>query len=186
MAHLESASLRALAHPLRTRLVAALRLHGPSTATALAQRLGTNSGATSYHLRQLADAGLVEEDPERGTARDRWWRSSHEGTTLTATDFTDDPDDRAAADWLTRHYARQRHRWNEDWLDVAETWPTAWREASSQSDAWLELTAEQLAALNAELLEVIARHKSAADPTDPAAERVVVLLASFPQPEPRI
>ena len=60
----DSRQLRVLAHPLRSRLLGALRHGGPATATALAARLGTNSGATSYHLRQLAEAGLVEDDPE--------------------------------------------------------------------------------------------------------------------------
>src|SRR5688500_3139681 len=73
-------TLRALTHPLRTRLLSSLRLHGPSTASQLAERLGVNSGATSYHLRQLADAGLVVEDAERGNARDRWWRAAHKRT----------------------------------------------------------------------------------------------------------
>ena len=97
--------LRVLAHPLRTRLLGALRFHGPATSTALAARLGTNSGATSYHLRQLAEAGLVEDDPERSNGRDRWWRAAHDATSWTSADFEDDPDARAADDWLLRHQA---------------------------------------------------------------------------------
>ena len=56
---LDSHKLRVLAHPLRSRLLATLRAEGPATATSLAATLGTNSGATSYHLRQLAEAGLA-------------------------------------------------------------------------------------------------------------------------------
>ena len=97
--------LQVLAHPLRTRLLGALRLHGPATSTALAARLGTNSGATSYHLRQLAEAGLIEDDPERSNGRDRWWRAAHDATSWTSADFEDDPDARAADDWLLRHHA---------------------------------------------------------------------------------
>ncbi len=69
--------LRGLAHPLRLRALDALRLDGPSTATALARRLGVNSGATSYHLRQLASYGYIEEATELGTRRDRYWRARH-------------------------------------------------------------------------------------------------------------
>ena len=69
--HPDTRQLRVLAHPLRSRLVGALRFHGPATATQLAARLGTNSGATSYHLRQLAEVGLVEDDAERSSGRDR-------------------------------------------------------------------------------------------------------------------
>ena len=43
---LDTTALRTLAHPLRSRLLTQLRLHGPATATSLAGTLGTNSGAT--------------------------------------------------------------------------------------------------------------------------------------------
>lgn len=66
--------LRGLAHPVRMRVLAALRTAGPSTATALAQRLGLNSGATSYHLRQLAAYGFIVEADDLGNRRDRFWR----------------------------------------------------------------------------------------------------------------
>jgi DNA-binding transcriptional ArsR family regulator len=63
---LDPGALKILAHPLRSRLLTALRLHGPATATELATTLATNTGATSYHLRKLASVGLVEEtDGER-------------------------------------------------------------------------------------------------------------------------
>ena len=55
-------SLKALAHPLRLELLELLRFEGPSTASALARRVGESSGATSYHLRQLARHGYIEED----------------------------------------------------------------------------------------------------------------------------
>ncbi|HWH01466.1 MAG TPA: helix-turn-helix domain-containing protein, partial [Pilimelia sp.] len=76
-ARLTGAQLRVLAHPLRSRLLGSLRVHGPQTATALAARLRTNTGAASYHLRQLAGAGLVAEETGRGRGRERWWRAAH-------------------------------------------------------------------------------------------------------------
>ncbi|MCY1140187.1 winged helix-turn-helix domain-containing protein [Actinoplanes sp. Pm04-4] len=79
---LDPRTLRGLAHPLRVRMLNLLRERGPSTASKLAERLGQSSGATSYHLRQLAAYGFVEEDPDRGTARERWWRAAHQRTTL--------------------------------------------------------------------------------------------------------
>jgi len=74
------AGLRALSHPVRLRILGMLRTSGPATATTLARRLDLNTGATSYHLRQLAEHGFIEEDAERGNARDRWWRAAHEST----------------------------------------------------------------------------------------------------------
>ena len=71
------AGLKALSHPVRLRMLGLLRAEGPATATALAARLGLNSGATSYHLRQLAAHGFVEDDASRGNGRDPWWRAAH-------------------------------------------------------------------------------------------------------------
>src|SRR3954453_7378222 len=79
-----AAGLRALSHPTRLKMLMLLRLEGPATATGLAGKLQLNTGATSYHLRQLAQHGFIEEDTERGNARDRWWRAAHEST---RTDF---------------------------------------------------------------------------------------------------
>lgn len=67
------AELRALAHPLRLRLLDLLSRE-PATSSILARRLGESSGATSYHLRALEKAGWIEEDTERGRGRERWWR----------------------------------------------------------------------------------------------------------------
>src|SRR5690606_34588991 len=78
----DAMALRALAHPQRLRMLGMLRVDGPATATSLAQRMGLNSGATSYHLRQLARHGFIVEDETRGNARDRWWRAAHESTVM--------------------------------------------------------------------------------------------------------
>src|SRR5688500_2064671 len=70
---LSAREVRALAHPLRLRMLEVLRA-GPATATMLARELNESSGATSYHLRELEKGGFIEDDSERGNARDRWWR----------------------------------------------------------------------------------------------------------------
>ena len=73
VAPMGSAQLRALAHPLRMQLLHVLHTEGPATATQLARRLGKSSGSTSYHLRALHRAGLLEE-AERQDGRERWWQ----------------------------------------------------------------------------------------------------------------
>lgn len=71
----DPAALRALAHPLRQRILRALAENGPATSTTLGELLGENTGATSYHLRQLAEHGFIEEAPELAKGKERWWRS---------------------------------------------------------------------------------------------------------------
>lgn len=68
-----AAQLRALAHPLRLQLLQVLSAEGPATASQLGRRLGESSGATSYHLRALHRAGMVE-DAEQRNGRERWWQ----------------------------------------------------------------------------------------------------------------
>ena len=184
--HLDSAQLRVLAHPLRSRLLSALRAFGPATATELAQRLQTNSGATSYHLRQLAEVGLIEEQSEDAGGRRRCWRAAHEFTSYRESAFEDDPDDRAAVDWLLGHHIRLVQRWMEDWLESRREWPKDWRDAADQSDYEFALTPEGLAALNRDLHAVIERHRTQADPSAPDAEKCAIVLQSFPMPAPRL
>ncbi|WP_372352254.1 hypothetical protein [Streptomyces sp. KL116D] len=46
----------------------------------MARQFDLDSGAASYHLRKLAEGGLIEEDTGRGNRRDRWWRALHAGS----------------------------------------------------------------------------------------------------------
>jgi DNA-binding transcriptional ArsR family regulator len=184
IAKLDSARLRTLAHPARARLLSLLRREGPATATALAHRLGTNSGQTSYHLRQLAQVGMVVEDTERGTGRDRWWRAAHEYTSWSSVDFRDDPDDRAADDWLTGYAARMHARWAQDWLDTRDEWPREWVDASDMSDFHLHLAPDQVKAMTEELHAVIQRYHERVG--GPDAAPVTVTVHAFPHPEPSV
>ena len=66
---------KALSHPLRQEILGHLGEHEAATATTIAAALGENTGTTSYHLRVLADAGVIEEVTERAHGRERWWRT---------------------------------------------------------------------------------------------------------------
>lgn len=60
-------------HEVRTQLLDLLAEVGAVTATEAAARLGHSSGLCSFHLRQLARHGYIEEAPHRG-GRARPWR----------------------------------------------------------------------------------------------------------------
>lgn len=184
---LDSEKLRVLANPLRLRLLGALRLHGPATATELARRLDTNSGQTSYHLRQLAEVGLIEDDPEHSTARDRYWRASHWGTSWSSLHFHEDPDDRAADALLVGQVVRLHTQWLDQALAARDHWDEAWLGAADMSDWALHLTPGTLRELLDEIGAVIERYRREHDEVDdPDAERVTVLLHAFPHPDPSI
>jgi DNA-binding transcriptional ArsR family regulator len=176
--HLDSRALKVLAHPLRSRLLTALRLDGPATATTLAAALGTNSGATSYHLRRLAAVGLVE-DTEDGRGRERWWRAATTSHAWTERDVADDPDAKAASDWLRRYYLRAFASAYEAWLAVQAEWPLEWREAADSGDFAVRVTPAQLTALRAEIGELIGRYRNPS-PEDATAEEVFVVVSAVP------
>jgi DNA-binding transcriptional ArsR family regulator len=172
--------VRALAHPLRTRLLGALRVQGPATATTLAELLDTNTGATSYHLRQLAEVGLVVEEPDRGTGRQRWWRAAHDVTSWENTDFDDDPDARAAVEWIQAEQVRHFVEHTERWFATRDEWSPAWRDAFGMSDVFMTIPVTRLEALKAELWRTLERYRAEADPDEPGAEQVQIFLASLP------
>src|SRR6516164_558674 len=116
---LDTKAITVLAHPLRSRLLTELRMHGPATATNLARTLETNTGATSYHLRKLASVGLVEET-EDGRGRERPWRAATEFHGWTEHEIAYDQDAKAASDWLRRYYLRS---FDERYRERAETGP---------------------------------------------------------------
>ncbi|TDB71218.1 helix-turn-helix domain-containing protein [Micromonospora sp. KC721] len=177
---LDHRQVRVLAHPLRMRLLGALRTSGPATATRLAELLATNTGATSYHLRQLAEVGLVVENPDRAGGRQRWWRAAHEVTNWEPTDFDDDPDARAAVRWIHGDQVRLLVEHAERWFDAEQGWSPAWRDAFGMGDIFLTVPPARLEALMAEVWQVLERYRDEADPTEPGAEQVQVFVAAYP------
>jgi DNA-binding transcriptional ArsR family regulator len=170
-------SLKAVAHPLRARLLAALRIDGPATATELARRLGESSGATSYHLRQLARYDFIEEDPEQPNARDRRWRAAHRYTSWLDSDFETEPEGREATHWLRLHQ-RNAHSRAAERFEEAD-WGREWRDASGQSDDFARLTAATLRELQGRIGELI-REYAARDADAPDAELVAIYYSGYP------
>jgi DNA-binding transcriptional ArsR family regulator len=180
---LDATSLRALAHPLRLDLLERLRRLGPATATQLAAELTETSGATSYHLRQLARHGFVEEDTERGTRRERWWRPVEGGLSFEGFRFRQDPATSDAADFLIREINERRFRRLLQWFARADEWPDEWKASATDSDYRLTLTQVQLASMRDELEAVIHRYEALGDDHDPAARTIEAQLALFPDVE---
>jgi DNA-binding transcriptional ArsR family regulator len=179
---LEPARLKALAHPLRTQLLDALTAYGPATASSLAERLGESSGATSYHLRQLEKSGFVQDDPERGTGRERWWKRVPQSISVDVSGLPADSAERAAAGMILAEWERTRRRRIDDFAARGEQLLSRdWLTASNLSSMNMWLTSAQLKALNEELMEVADRYKQRyRDQAGEGVRSVEVHLNLFP------
>ncbi|MFJ9779582.1 ArsR/SmtB family transcription factor [Amycolatopsis sp. NPDC101161] len=156
---LDARMLRALAHPLRMRMLELLQADGPATATGLGKRVGESSGTTSWHLRLLAEAGLVEEDSERGNKRERWWKPVQKSTRMRAADFIGDPDLAAPLDSYLRSVIEHRYEAESRFVSELPRWIDQWHDKAVFSDVRLSLTPEEAAAMSAEVDAVIDRYR---------------------------
>lgn len=180
----DALALRALAHPQRLRMLGLLRIEGPATATRLAERLGLNSGATSYHLRQLARHGFIEEDAGRGSKRDRWWRARHEMTNVPLGDAEGEALEAGLA------FSQAGLNWKIGQMQLAlanhAALPPDWRKASVLSDFIIPLEAEAAEALIGKLHVVLREAMETAPPLGGAypagVKPVMVVLHAFPRP----
>jgi DNA-binding transcriptional ArsR family regulator len=175
-------TLKAVAHPLRAKLLGLLRYEGPATASELGRRLDESSGSMSYHLRQLARYGFVEEDPEQPNRRDRRWRSTHRMTSWSHADLADDPEGREISEALQRRQVLSAIDAFQRWAATRNTLDPRWLDAGGVSDDMLRLTPTQLRRLSEELDEVFARYRDAAPESEaePTAHvRVYQLLLPF-------
>ena len=172
-------ALKALAHPLRARLLSALRTAGPATATELGLRFGESSGATSYHLRQLARYGFVVEDEHQASRRERRWRAAAAMTSWDAADFVGSPAGRAASDALSDLVLLQQGRRAAQWRARRDAWGRAWLSAAGTTDLQARLTPDAVRRLHAEVL-ALAERLEAQSAGAPDAADVAVFLQAVP------
>ncbi|WP_405141377.1 helix-turn-helix domain-containing protein [Sphaerisporangium sp. NBC_01403] len=172
-------ALKAVAHPLRVRLLGALRLDGPATATELAARFGESSGSTSYHLRQLARYGFVEQDPEQRDARERRWRSVHSYTSWSELELGGSPEGREAARFMRNRQIEVLVNDRERFESERESWGPAWVDAAGMADDIARLTPASVKLLY-ERFSALIREMEANDAGGPDVQRVSLHLAAFP------
>jgi DNA-binding MarR family transcriptional regulator len=175
-------AIRALAHPIRLRLLETLGIEGTLTATRASELLGESPASCSFHLRQLARYGFVEEADTEARGRERPWR-------LTEIGFRIDEDASETAEALAA--GALAALLDDRWLERAERWrvlrqhhPVEWRKALAQSQHLVWVTPEEAHALLDDINDLIAtryRHRI----TDPAARPqdalpIEILVRSHP------
>jgi DNA-binding transcriptional ArsR family regulator len=171
--------LRALTHPTRLRMLGMLRIDGPATATTLAARLGLNTGATSYHLRQLAQHGFVVDDDSQGNGRDRWWKAAHRST-MTDLVAVEDRDARETTEAYLQSVVVVMTEWMQRAVEELPLMPPEWTDATTFSDWVVRLTPGQAKALVEAVTTTLSDWEP--DEEDESAEEFVVQVSAFPYP----
>ncbi|WP_191877317.1 ArsR/SmtB family transcription factor [Streptomyces filipinensis] len=179
-------TLKALAHPLRMKLYRLLFIAGAATASQLAEQVDEAVSLVSYHLRKLAEHGLVEgAEPRSADARERWWQPASDGVSIREEDFQDAPEKVAAHLAASRLFLEQRTEMYRRFLDERTHWGARWNEAAPDSESLLRLTPEELARLKEDLTDLLKRYdeqgraREAAGDTE-GREHVALHVYGFP------
>lgn len=167
----DPATLRALAHPLRQRIMWELAAREHLRAADLAKITGEPANSVSFHLRSLARAGLIEENPERARdSRDRVWGMAHPaGIYFPQTELT------------ANALLAERLEWVKGVLD--ESLPQDPRSTRMQYMAAAVLTKEEARKMSEEIVSVFEKwraygvQEAAEHPDDP--DRVFHFTAAF-------
>jgi predicted ArsR family transcriptional regulator len=177
-------ALRAYAHPVRGKLVGLLRRRGPLTATEAAHLLGESSGTTSFHLRQLAKYGLVEEAPG-GKGRQKPWQATALLTHIPPVQAT--PEAAEAAKQLRISMAQRYYEWIVDWLQRTDDETDEWRSAAMFGDRIIYATAAELEDLKQaidDLIEPYGRRMAEPATRPDGAREISYLGFAYPMEPP--
>jgi len=179
-------TLKAFGHPLRMKLYRALHIARRATASQLAEQVDEAVSLVSYHLRKLAEHGLIEEADRAGRdGRERWWQPASEGLRFYDEDFSEAPELAATHSAVSRLSFDQHVEMYRRHLDAHRSWPSDWRAASFSSEYLARLTADELAALADEMNDLIKRYEQQGRARDEAGdtenrENVALHVYGFP------
>jgi DNA-binding transcriptional ArsR family regulator len=172
--------LRALAHPVRMRLLDQLFLSGPLTASELADRVQESPANCSWHLRQLAKYGYVEE-AGGGTGRQRPWRAVAESRSWVDSEL--DAEATAASDAVTEMTLQYELAQRERYKQRQHTEPADWDDAAFYSQSFMWLTLDELRDFNDRVVALLMEHvdRFTKPETRPADARAIRFVAwAFP------
>jgi DNA-binding transcriptional ArsR family regulator len=172
-------SLKLLAHPVRYRIQDRLQ-HGPATSTTLARALGLNTGATSYHLRQMAEHGFIEEVPELSRGRERWWRARPMDLRFPRRSEQSE-EIRPVMDEMHRlDFAADLEQFARFQLEREELGP--WADALLFSRGSIRVDLDELEEFFEEYISLLKRYQRPDEETPPRARTVLARFLAFPVP----
>lgn len=176
----DPAEMRALAHPVRLKILDALRRQDTITATQASELTGESPANCSFHLRTLAKYGYLEE-VEGTSGRQRPWRRSAERLRFSIQH--QDPSARAIANELVERISVQREQLLRDWFRGHDAYSDEWQNAAFVSDRVVYMTPAEVAELNAKvdaLMDEYAQRVSEPDQRPEGAEPVKLVAWAHP------
>lgn len=178
------ASLRALAHPVRVTLIEALAVHGSLTATQASDLVGESPSNCSFHLRQLARFGMIEQAEPVG--RERPWQIADGGIAVD-TDALVDAEFSAAAAAVNEMWVARQAAAETEWVRRSGQEDRSWQLAAFSEFLVRWLTVEELADLQQEVDQLVRRYGERRDPATrpPGARPIRMYVSGFPVGPPR-
>lgn len=173
-------ALKALAHPLRQRMLTRLQRHGPATSAELAVEFGADRGATSYHLRQLARYGFIEEDAALSAGRRKYWRSVPQDIRLPRDPW--DTETVAAAEAVGRQWMSRAAAELDAYLNNRDAFG-AFAPAAMHSFGSTWLSADELAAFGEDYIAFLNRWHRDHTEAAPDSRPISVVFHAFPTPD---
>jgi DNA-binding MarR family transcriptional regulator len=163
---------------VRRRILSYIGHYREANSTSVAKALGESTGTTSYHLRKLAEQGLIEEIPERSAGRERWWRL------LPFQHVAAAPAER------TPEEAAALQEWNSQRLsDDIELYIKALAEYEGEQ-GWVQgqrygghMTKEEVHAFMADYLALLRKYGHPADDAPAGSRAMALRFLAVPEPE---
>ena len=176
----DPAVFKSLAHPRRQRILARLGEHGPATSASLARELGLNTGATSYHLRELARHGLVEEAeaPQGSHGRERWWRAPRHDLRFPRRSEQEDALRDALDEFARTTFSRDFEDFGRALKATADD--GVWGDAFPFSSGSIQVTPEELTRFFEEYVELLKRYQRDPEDLPEGARSVTTRFLAFP------
>jgi len=173
-------ALKALAHPLRQRMLTRLQRLGPATSAELSVEFGADRGATSYHLRQLARYGFIRVDASLSAGRRKYWRSVPQDIRLPR-----DPRNAevgAAVEAVGRQWMDKAAAELDAYLNNRDAFG-AFAPAAMHSFGSTVLSADELAAFGEEYIALLNRWQRDHSEAAPESRPITVVFHAFPTPD---
>jgi DNA-binding transcriptional ArsR family regulator len=176
--------IRALAHPLRLDLLQLLGASGPATAARCGRALGASQASCSFHLRQLAKYGFVEDAGPGHDRRERQWRVAHPGLSVRI----GTGGDAAVRQQIDRVVVEREMQVILDYSRRPDGASPEWRHKAGIVTGMVVLTPDDAAAIKekwlALLMPYIARARADGPQLQPGQRHVRYFMAATPLPEP--